>query len=157
MRQGDGQRHELGRLVAGVAEHHALVAGAVGEVVAAAALLELEALVYAHGDVAALLVDGGEHGAGVAVKAVGGVVVADVLEYAAGDPGDVHVAAGGDLAHDEDHAGGRGALAGDVAVGVLLKDGVEHGVGNLVADFVGMSLGYGLGSEEVVCHFISPS
>ena len=26
--EGDGQRHQLGRLVAGEAEHHALVAGA---------------------------------------------------------------------------------------------------------------------------------
>ena len=30
VRQRDGQRHELGRLVAGEAEHHALVAGALG-------------------------------------------------------------------------------------------------------------------------------
>ena len=28
MRQGDRQRHQLGRLVAGIAEHQALVAGA---------------------------------------------------------------------------------------------------------------------------------
>ena len=70
VREGNRQRHELRRLVAGIAEHHALVARAVGEVVAALAGLELEALVDAHGDVAALLVNRGEDGAGVAVEAV---------------------------------------------------------------------------------------
>ena len=48
-----------------VAEHHALVAGA--------------ARVHAHGDVAGLLVDAGDHGAGVGVEAVKGVVIADGL------------------------------------------------------------------------------
>ena len=58
-----GRGHQLGVLVAGVAEHHALVAGAAG--------------VHAHGDVAGLLVDAGDHGAGVGVEAVERVVVAD--------------------------------------------------------------------------------
>ena len=150
--EGDGQRHELGSVVAGVAEHHALVAGAVFEVVTGLTLLELERLVDAHGDVAGLLVNGGEYGAGVVVETVGGVVVAYLAHDFACDLRDVNVAAGGNLAHDVDHARGGGALAGDVAQGVLFEYGVQNGVGDLVADFVGMSFGDGLGSEEVVCH-----
>src|SRR6476646_8510511 len=49
-RQHDRERHELVGLVAGVAEHQALVAGA--------------ARVHAHRDVRRLAVDGREHGAG---------------------------------------------------------------------------------------------
>ena len=35
---------------------------------------------------------------------------------------------------------------------LLLKDGVEHGVGDLVADLVGMSLGHGFGGENAFFH-----
>ena len=54
VRQRDGQRHQLGRLVAGVAEHHALVAGAGVQVVLDVALLGFQRLIDAHGDVARL-------------------------------------------------------------------------------------------------------
>ena len=143
--QGDGGGHQLRGLVAGVAEHHALVAGADGLVAVA---------VHAHGDVAALLVDGGEHRAGPGVKAVGGIVVADLVHGAADDVGDVHVAFGGNFAHYRHHAGGGDGLAGYPPVGVLGQDGVQDGVGDLVADLVGMSLGDGLGSENTVCHSV---
>ena len=63
VRQRDRRGHQLRRFIAGIAEHHSLVAGAAG--------------VDAHGDVAGLFVDGGDHGAGVGVEAVEGVVVAD--------------------------------------------------------------------------------
>src|SRR5699024_8883606 len=63
--QADGQGHQLGGLVAGVAEHHALVAGAAHLVVGA------------QGDVGALAVDVGDDGAGVGVKAGFGAGVAD--------------------------------------------------------------------------------
>ena len=44
MGQRDGRRHQLGSFVGGIAEHHALIAGAAG--------------INALGDVARLLVDG---------------------------------------------------------------------------------------------------
>ena len=52
VRHHDGQRHQLGRFVAGVAEHQALVAGAAG--------------IHAHGDIGRLRLDQVEHAAGVA-------------------------------------------------------------------------------------------
>ena len=75
----DRQRHQVGRLVAGVAEHHPLVAGAlaVEVVLAGLAAAQLLALVDALGDVGALLVDADDDAAGVAVEAVERVVVAD--------------------------------------------------------------------------------
>ena len=149
--QGDGQGHELRGLVTGIAEHHALVAGTVVQR-AVSALFGLQGLVNAQGDVRALLVDVGDDAAGVAVKAVLGPVIADLPDDLAGDLGDVHVAAGADLPHDVDQARGRGGLAGHPAQGVLGQDGVQDGVGDLVANFIGMSLGNGLRSEKTVAH-----
>jgi hypothetical protein len=89
--QRDGRGHQLGGLVGGVAEHHALVAGAAG--------------VNALGDVAGLLVDGGDDGAGVGVEAVERVVVADGGDDAAHQALEIDVGLGGDFAGDDHQAG----------------------------------------------------
>ena len=135
--QRDGRGHQLGGLVGGVAEHHALVAGAAG--------------VHALGNVAGLLVDGRDHGAGVGVEAVEGVVVADGGDDAAHQALEIDVGLGGDFAGDDHQAGGRQGFGGDAAVGVLLQAGVENGVGDLVGNLVGMAFGDGLrGKQETV-------
>ena len=67
----DRQRHQLFGLVAGVAEHQALVAR--------------PARVHAHGDVGGLLVDGGDDRAGLVVEAVLGAGVAHALDGLAHD------------------------------------------------------------------------
>ena len=146
MGKGDRERHELRGLGAGVAEHHALVARAVVEL-ARAAFLIFKGVVDAHRDIAALLVDVRDNAAGVTVKAVLRAVIADVADDVARDLRDVDIAARGDLAHDVDKAGGDGRLAGHAAVGVFFKDRVEHRIGDLVADLVGMPLGDGFGGE----------
>ena len=71
MGQPDRHRHEVVGLVAGVAEHHALVAGALGveDVLAAGAGPHLEGGVDALGDVGRLGPDGDRHAAGAAVEA----------------------------------------------------------------------------------------
>ena len=154
--QRDGQRHQLRRLVAGEAEHHALVARAVVER-AVAGLLALERLVHAEGDVRALLVDVRDDGAGLAVKTVLRTVVADLAHGLAHDLRDVHVAVGRDLAHDVHDAGRDRALAGDAAVRVLRQNGVEDRVGHLVADLIGMSLCNGFGCKEMMSHWLNSS
>ncbi len=151
VREGNRQRHQLGCLVAGVAEHHALIAGAVVQLVVAG-LLGFQGLVHAQRDIAGLLIDVGDDGAGVAVKAIGGVVVADVTDHLAGDLGNIHIAGGGDLAHNVDKARGSGGLAGHAAIGILLENGVQNGVADLVADLIGMSLGNRFGSKQMLCH-----
>src|SRR5208337_131932 len=126
---GEGNRkgHQFRSLIAGEAEHHSLVAGAAG--------------VYAHGNVAGLLVDAGNHRAGIGVEAVDGVVVADGLNYAAHQALEVHVSFGGNFAGDDDQAGAGQGFTGDAAGGVFTQAGVENGIGNLVGDLVGMSFG----------------
>ena len=80
--QRDRQRHQLVGLVAGVAEHHSLVAGAgqVELVVVAGVGAGLVCLVDALGDVRGLLVDRVDDRAGLVVEAELGVGVADPLD-----------------------------------------------------------------------------
>ena len=138
--QHDRQRHPLPGFVGGVAEHHALVAGA---------LLLLRAAVHAHGDVGRLPVDRGQHRAGPAVEAVTSVGVPDGLDRLADEVGDVHVGVGGDLAGHDRHAGRDQRFARHPARRIVGEDRVEHGVGDLVGDLVGMAFGDGLGGEDV--------
>jgi len=139
----DRRGHQLGRFVAGVAEHQALVAGAGVQVVVAR-------VVHSLGDVVALLVVGHEHGAAFVVDAVVGVVVADALDGVARHLDVVHVGVGGDLAGQHHQAGVCERLGGHARARVLFKDCVEDGVRDLVCDLVGMALGDGFGSEEKV-------
>ena len=149
-----GQRHKLGGLGAGKAEHHTLIARAdlIERVVLA--VLVLVAFVYAHSDIRGLLIKRSEHRAALRVEAVGGVVVADVVDHLAGDRAEIDLCCGGDLAHNVDDAGGHGGFAGDVRAAVLSENAVEHSVGNFIADLVGMSLGNGFGCKQIFSHTI---
>ena len=149
---GDSQRHQLRCLVAGIAEHHALVAGAVIKL-AVVLSLRLKRFVNAESDVGGLFVNVRDYAAGVAVKAVLCSVVADLTDDVSCDLGNIDIAARADLAHDVDKPRGSRGLAGNSAVGVLLKYCVQHRIGDLVADFVGMTFGHGFGSKQVMsCH-----
>src|SRR5262249_21121841 len=131
---------------AGVAEHDALVAGAAG--------------VHALGDVGGLAADAVEDGAGRGVERVLGAGVADVLDPAAHPLVDRQQGPGRDLAADAHQAAADEGLAGHAARRVDRQDGVEHGVGDLVADLVGMAFGHGLRIEEVLAlalHLSVPS
>ncbi len=130
----DGEGHEFGGLVAGEAEHHALVARAAG--------------IDAHGDLGGLAVERGEDGAGVGVEAHSAVGVADAADGAADEVLEFDVGAGGDFAGDDDEAGGAEGFAGDAGHGVLTEHFVEDGVGDLVRNLVGVSDGDGFGGEE---------
>src|SRR6516225_6603485 len=82
----DGGGHVILGFVGGVAEHHALIAGA--------------ARIHAHSDVARLFVDAGDHRAGIRVKTVERVIVADGLHYATDHLLEINVSLGGDFAGD---------------------------------------------------------
>ena len=143
VRQRDRQGHQLGRLVGGVAEHQALVAGA--DVLARGGVL-----VHALGDVGGLLAQGDHHGAGGGVEPHVAGGVADVADDLADDGGVVDHRLGRDLAGQADQAGGQEALAGHPGVGVLGEDGVEDAVGDLVGHLVGMAHRDRLAGEQVL-------
>ena len=86
----DRQRHELGRLAAGEAEHHPLVAGA--ELVRDAASSRTSSAAFdALRDVRRLLLDRDQRAAGLVVEAVLGLRVADVADGVADDVLEVDV------------------------------------------------------------------
>ena len=135
VREHDRQRHQFFGLVARVAEHEALVAGAAG--------------VDAHADVGRLLVQRREHRARVGVESVLRAGVADIPNRGARDFLEVDDRVGRNLAGHDDEAGGHQRLAGDAAFRVLRQNGVEDRVGNLIGNLVGMSFGYGLRRKEM--------
>ena len=147
VRELNRQRHQLGRLVRGVAEHHPLVAGADLVDRVDVAVLDLERLVDALGDVGRLLVERDDDAAGLGVEAVLRAGVADLRHRLADEARDVDVGRRRDLARDDDEAGRDQGLARDAAVRVVREDGVEDGVRDLVGDLVGMPLGDRLRAE----------
>ena len=128
MREVNRQRHQFGRLVARITEHHALVAGTlrIEFVLAALATAQLFALVDTHRDIARLFVDADDYAAGVAVEAICSVVVADFFDGVAGQLGNVDVRRCGDLACHHAQAGGEQGLTSDTTVRVFSEDGVEY-------------------------------
>ena len=135
VRRHDRQRHQLGRLVAGVAEHHPLVAGAL--LVAGVDALAVDAL----GDVGRLLLERHHDAAGLPVEAHRGVAVADLLDDAADDLRDVDLRRGGHLARHHHEPGLGQRLAGDPRSLVTLDERVEDPVRDLIAQLVGMAFG----------------
>ena len=157
VRQPDRQRHQLGGLVAGVAEHQALVAGALrGDRVLAALDPRLVGVVDALRDVGRLAADRDADAAGLAVEALAGGVVADLEDALAHQLRDVGVGRGGDLAGDVHLAGHDQRLDRDPAGRVLGQQRVEDRVADLVGDLVRVSFGDGLGREQATGHRATP-
>ena len=139
----DGQRHQLGRLAAGEADHHALVARPLEleGVGFARSLALLERVVHAGRDVRRLLLQIDLDERVVGVKADLLVVVADGADGVPDRALDVEVGVGRDLADDHAEALGDRRLAADPSPGILRQHAVEHRVRDRVADLVGEALG----------------
>ena len=150
MGEHNGHGHQLRGLGAGIAEHHALVSGphALDFLIAHLAQLGLLGLVHAQGDIRRLLFDRRDHTTGVVVKAIVRAIIADPFDRLARHTGDIHIARGRNLASDEDQPRGRRTFAGHATIGILSIDGVENGVGYLVADLVRMPFRHRLGGKH---------
>eukprot|EP00754_Rhynchopus_humris_P026784 Rhum_TRINITY_DN15042_c11_g1::Rhum_TRINITY_DN15042_c11_g1_i2::g.137124::m.137124 len=137
------QRHELLRLVRGVAEHEALVTGAQVRHV-----LVLRAL----RDVRRLLLDRDQHVARLVVESLLRVVVSDVLHRVAQHRLVVHLRLRRDLAEHHHHARLAARLARHLRHRVVLQARVEHGVRELVAHLVRVTLRHVLRREHERAH-----
>ena len=115
----NGGRHERVGFRAGIAEHHALVAGAL-----VFGIFPKNAL----GNVRRLVVNAGKHGAGLPVKAHVRAVVAHFLYGLAGNLGQIHIAGSGDFSGYNGHAGCDQGFAGNVRIRVLFQYGIQDGV-----------------------------
>ena len=136
----DRCRHQRLGLTAGVAEHHALVAGA---------LVLVAGGVHALGDVGRLRVQ--MAGDFRLVPTEARLVVADVVDR---HPGEMRQQVGGDgggpagLAGEHHAVGGDQRLAGDARIGIGGQVCIQHGVAEPVGDLVGMAFGNGFGGEQ---------
>ena len=145
VREHDRRRHQLRRFVAGVAEHQALVAGALLGGLLALGLARVDAL----RDVGRLLRQQEVHEHPIRVEHVIVVDVADLADALARDLREVELGLRGDLAADDHDVRLDVGLAGDAAELVLLEAGIEDRVGNRVGDLVGMPLADRLRREDV--------
>ena len=149
----DRSGHQFGRLVAGVAEHESLVACTLLGGLLAICLLGIDAL----GDVGALRGDDVVDEDGVGVEDVVAVVVADLADRIADDLSKIQgrlewllaELGNGDLTADHHDVALGVGLAGDAAHRIQCQACIEDGVGNGVADLVGMAFADGFGGEDV--------
>ena len=125
--QPDRQRHEVFGLVAGVPEHHALIAGALAVelVFPGCTGTGLERGVYALGNVGTLRVNRGDDAAGVAIEAAGPIVETDAVDRFPDDFGKLDVGGGGDLARHYNQPGGDQRLAGHAGHRVLSENRIQ--------------------------------
>ena len=135
VRQHDRQRHQLFGLVAGVAEHQALVAGAAG--------------VHAHRDVGGLGLNRVQNAAGLGVEAHRGVGEADVGNHFAGQLGNVQNRRGGNFSSHDAETGGHQHFAGHAARRVLLQNRVQNGIRDLVRHLVRVAFGHRFRRENM--------
>jgi len=141
----DRGRHVLRRLVAGVAEHQALVARALlFRLLAVHALVDVGRLLANHVD---------EWRRSWPSKPTFGIVVADVVDHAARQRLDVDPGRWwSSLAGHDGGAGLHQRLAGHAGLRVLGQDRVQHRIGDLVGHLVRVAFGDRLGGEEVAGH-----
>ena len=135
MREDQRRRHHLAGLVAGVAEHDALVAGA---------LLLLGFADDALVDVRRLFVNGRQDAARIAVELILALGVADALDHAARDGLHVDIRLRAHFSGHDHEARGAEGFARHFRVGVAAQEFVEDCVGNLIRNFIGMPLGHRL-------------
>ncbi len=135
-----GQGHVGVRIAAGVAEHHALVAGAL-----VLGLLALHALV----DIRALLMDGAEHAAAVRLEHVLAFGVPDAADHVTCDLLHVEVGFALHLTGQHHLPGGDQGFAGHLAVGIEGQEMVDERVADLVGHLVGVAFADAFGGEEV--------
>ena len=140
----DRRRHHLGRLIAGVAKHQSLVAGALLGGLLAFGGARIHPLRDVGRLAGKIIVDENL----VGVKHVVVVDIADVADGGAHHLLVIQLRLGGDLAGDDHHVGLHHRLAGDPAVRILLQACVQHTVGDQIGDFVGMTLAHGLGGKN---------
>ena len=134
MRVSNRRWHQYVGFIGGITEHQTLIA---------CALFVVSRFINASGDIRRLLADRVEHRARVAVKTFVGVVVSDINNHFASDLFQINVGFGGNFASNNHHTGFDERFARHAGTGVFFKQRIEHGIGNLVRNFIRMAFGNG--------------
>ena len=148
VRQDQSQRHQRFVLVGGVTKHDALVTGA--DVFQRLGPHTVDALA----DIRRLLVQSNQNFARVPVQPVFFGVEADVLADLSHDRFVVNLGGGGDFTENHHHVRLGRRFASDFGIRILGQDGVQDAVGDLIGEFVRVTLVDGLGREEKVFNLL---
>ena len=150
MGQCNGIRHIFCCLIAGKAEHHSLIPGADGIqlCIAHPVLLCLQSLIHTHGNIPGLFVQCHDHTAGIAVKAIFCIVIANLPNRVPYHLLNIHIALGGNLSHYQHQACGRTSLTSHPAHRILRHHGIQHGIRNGITHFIRMPLCHRLGCKQ---------
>ena len=132
-------RHQGVGFVGGKAEHQALIA---------CAQILVFCFVHADGDIGRLLANAVQYCTAGTVEAFFGTVVTDVQDHLANDVFQFHIGIGTYFTGDNGHAGFHQGFHGNACLGVILDDGIQNGVRDLVSHFIGMAFGHGLGGKD---------
>ena len=118
------------------------------------ALIEIKAFAFidALRDVGRLLVVGHHHAAALVIKADIGIGITDALDGFARHLCVIDARTGGDLAGEYDKAGVCQRFGGNAAIFVLRENGIKHGIGNGIRNFIGMAFGNGFGGKQEITH-----
>src|SRR6266851_837151 len=138
----DRRRHQLRRLAAGIAEHDALVAGA---------LIFVASRVDALRDIGGLLVHVAGNFRHVPMEAF--LLVTNLANGVArhfDQPVATDAARAPHLAGEDDAIGRRQGLDAAARLWIGGKKRVDYGIGNAIADLVGMALAHGLAGKHVI-------
>ena len=138
----NGKRHKLFRFIACITEHHTLVSRT---------LFFVKALAFGNAlrNIGRLLMHRHQNPAALRIEAEIRIVIADFGDGLTNNALNVNDGLAGDFARNDHEARGHQGLAGNAGVSVLRKHRVEDGVGNLVADLIGMSLRHAFGSKQI--------
>jgi len=141
MGQVDRHGHQLFGFIAGISEHHALIACPNGIYFSFAhiASFSFHRFVDAQRDICRLAGNGDQHTAGIAVHAFIAAVVADVIEHFTYQLIIVDQSIGGDLAQQHHEAGLGGCFAGNARERVLFQARIQDCITDLIANLVGMA------------------
>ncbi|MPN19659.1 hypothetical protein SDC9_167031 [bioreactor metagenome] len=142
MRIMNGRRHHFGRFVAGVTEHHPLVAGA---------LFQEKPLPFGHplGNIRRLFVHRHHDLGRVGRKADRRINITDVPHDIERDFLPVDLALGRDFTGNHDQIGRGQRFTGHPAFRIAGQTGIQNRVGNLIAHLIGMPFGNRFRSKDV--------
>ena len=150
MGKGNGIRHIFLGLIAGKTKHHPLVPGAdsIQFCITHPIFLCFQSLIHAHGNIPGLFIQRYDHTAGIAVKSILCIVIADLPHSIPHHFLNIHISLCGNLSHHQHQARGSTSFTGHPAHGILGHHSIQHSIRNGVTHFVRMSLCDGLRRKQ---------
>jgi len=141
-----GERHQLLSLISGVSEHVTLVTST--NILGGLGAVTMDRV----GNFRALLTDRDNDRTSLVIEPLVGVVKSDLGNGGTGNLLVINQTIAADLSNDEHSSGGSSTLTGNLGVGVDTEGSIKNTIGNLIAQFVGVTWGHTLRGEEVGVH-----